>query len=332
MRYYTRNTPDQEEASDDEVALIVLKCPPVTERTIEEVEVMEDDEIGVVGERTGSMNAKEKNGYVKEYIETEGLAMILSKECGPILFHLESVWVNGEKFDAAKTTTKLAPSTEVMFFDKTYQGAKYKELSEDSVIHQAVAVWTGECPEHLLKKVQEEEYKKKLKEHRKSLMLYLQREVFLCAALIRVKCEIAGYLSDNMGIAEHKNENDKKINILCHTDDVRVFKKDIREYGKPAKQILAVGCLVSVDARRVHISGAKNVEYQAIAVMARYWPLTPHSTLPPGGEGSTAPMSELPKGTFTFYYMELTLEVKLQRKVNQLKDILGKSKGQIQYD
>merc|ERR1712080_556402 len=43
-------------------------------------------------------------------------------------------------------------------------------------------------------------------------------------------------------------------------------------------------------------------------------------------------MYELPKGTFTFYYMELALEAKLQRKVNQLKDILGKSKGQIQYD
>ena len=30
--------------------------------------------------------------------------------------------------------------------------------------------------------------------------------------------------------------------------------------------------------------------------------------------------------------MELALEAKLQRKVNQLKEILTKSKGQIQYD
>merc|ERR1712240_999144 len=68
-----------EEASDDECALIVLKRPPVTERTVEEVEVMEDDDIAMCGEGTGSINAKEKDGYVKEYIETEGLAMILSK-------------------------------------------------------------------------------------------------------------------------------------------------------------------------------------------------------------------------------------------------------------
>ena len=150
------------------------------------------------------------------------------------------MWIDGEKFEAGKTRTKLVPGTEVKFFDKTYKGAEYKELSEDSLIHQAVAVWTGERPEHLLKKIQEEEYKKKLEEHRKSFMLYLRGEVFLRAALVRVKCEIAGYLSDNMGIAEHKDENDKKINIFFHTDDVKVFKKDIREYGKPAKQILPV--------------------------------------------------------------------------------------------
>ena len=40
---------------------------------------MEDDDIAMCGEGTGSINAKEKDGYVKDYIETEGLAMILSK-------------------------------------------------------------------------------------------------------------------------------------------------------------------------------------------------------------------------------------------------------------
>merc|ERR1711935_137232 len=322
-----------EDGDDDECALIVLKRPPVTERTVEEVEVMDDgDDIAMCGEGTGSINAKEKSGYVKEYIETEGLAMILSKEYGLILFHLDSVWCEGEKFDAGKTRNKLVTGTEVKFYDKTYQGAEYKELSEDQVIHQAVAVWTGERPEHLLKKITEEEYKKKLEEHRKSFMLYLRGEVFLRSALVRVKAEVAGYLSDNMGICEHKDENDKKINIFFHTDDVKVFKKDLREYNKPAKQILPVGCLVSIDARRVHISGVKSVEFQAITVLAGYWPLCPHPTLLPGGQGSSAPMYELPGGTFTFYYLELALEAKLQRKVNQLKEILGRSKGQIQYD
>merc|ERR1711971_1238549 len=37
-------------------------------------------------------------------------------------------------------------------------------------------------------------------------------------------------------------------------------------------------------------------------------------------------------GTYTFYYLELALEAKLQKKVNQLKEVMGKSKGEIKYD
>merc|ERR1719193_2770685 len=50
-----------EEASDDEVALIVLKRPPVTEKKIEEIEMTEEDEVAMCGEGTGSINAKEKD-------------------------------------------------------------------------------------------------------------------------------------------------------------------------------------------------------------------------------------------------------------------------------
>ena len=166
--------------------------------------------------------------------------------------------------------------------DKMYQGVEYKKLSEDSATHQAVAIWIGECPEHLLKKVQEEKYKKKLKEHRKSCIFYLQGKVFLNVNPIRVKFEITKYLSNNMEVAKYKDEDDKKINIFFHIDDTCVFKKDIHEYSKPAKQILPMGCLRSIDARRVHIYGMKNEEYQAIAVTARYGPPISHPTFLPG--------------------------------------------------
>jgi hypothetical protein len=240
--------------------------------------------------------------------------------------------LEGKKFDAGQTRIKLTPGTKVKFSNTTYQGPDYKELSEQSVIHQASAVWTGKRPEHLMQQIHREEYKKKLKTHRKSFMLYLKGEVFLRAALVRVNCEIAEYLSDTMGIAEHKDENDKKINIFFHTEEVKVFSKNIRKYGKHAKPILPVGCLCSVDAKKVHTSGIKNVEYQAISILAGNWPLTHHPTLLPGGQGSVAPTYKLPSGTFTFYYMELALEAKLQKKVNQLKEILTKPKGQIQYE
>jgi len=322
---------DEEGDDSDDVALIVLKRPPVTERTVEEVEI--GDDIEITGTGSGGISFKEKKGFVKEYIESEGLAMILSKDYGLVLFHLSSVWVDGSQKDLPNTRKSMPPGTEVTFYDRTFKGDEYKDLSEDKVIHQAVAVWTGEKrPDAVPKKIADEEYKKKLEEHRATFMLYLRGEVFLRAAFVRVKGEIAGYLNDHMGIIEYKDDNDKKINIFFHTEDVKIFKKDLKEYKKEAKSLLPVGCLVSVDARRVHVVGVKNIEYQAIVVIAGNWPVTPHPTLMPGGQGSVAPSYEIPKGNYTFYYMELALEGKLTRKVQEFKEVLGRSKGNIQYN
>lgn len=58
----------------------------------------------------------------------------------------------------------------------------------------------------------------------------------------------------------------------------------------------------------------------------RVWPSPPHPTAP-GVRGSAAPT--MSPGT---YYLELARLRQSQRKVNQLKEILSKSKGQIQYD
>ena len=45
-----------------------------------------------------------------------------------------------------------------------------------------------------------------------------------------------------------------------------------------------------------------------------------------------APKYELPRGDFTFYYLELALEMKLTRKLNHLRDSLTKTNGNIKYD
>ena len=45
-----------------------------------------------------------------------------------------------------------------------------------------------------------------------------------------------------------------------------------------------------------------------------------------------APKYELPRGVYTFYYLELALEKKLARKLNDLRDSLTKTKGSIKYD
>jgi len=327
-----------EEDEDDDVALIVLKRPPVTERVVEEVEISEDIEI--TGTGSGGFNLKEKKGFVKEYIESEGLAMILSKDYGLVLFHLKSVWLGSTQSDPNITRSKLPPGTEVNFYDRTFKGEEYADLSEDKVIHQAVAVWTGEKrPDSILKKMGDDSYKKDLEDHRSTFMLYLRGQVFLRAALVRVKGEVAGYINDHIGIIEYKDDSkekaqDKKANIFFHADDVLLFRKSVREHDLPCKKLLPIGCMVTVDARTVHLRNVSNVVYQAITVIGGLWPKTPHPTLMPGGEGSVAPSYEMPDSasTYTFYYMELALEGRLSRKANEFKIAVEKTSGRVRYD
>ena len=285
------------------------------------------------GAGQATFTAKEQTGYVKEYIEQEGLAMILSKELGLVLFHLDTVWMDGfPSKDKRRAKDRLAPGTEVSFLVRSFHGEEYKDLSEEKVVHQAVAVWFGIRPDGILKVAMGEENTRQLEEHRKTFMLYIRGDVFMRVSLVRVLAEVAGYLTDDLGILEYKDEERGKFNILFHTDNVKIYKKDIRSYNKPAKRILPVGCLVSTDARSVHISGVKNIQYQAILVLAGDWPITPHPTLFPGGKGSKAPKYEIPRGDFTFYYLELALDSRLKRKVDQLKEVLAGSKGNITYD
>jgi len=322
---------DEEVDDDDEVSLIILKRPPAIARTVQDVEVVEP------GTRRGSgdtiFTAKEQSGYVKEYIEQEGLGMILSKELGLVLFHLDSVWLNGvPSKDRSRAKERLELGREVTFLVRSFQGDEYKDLSEEKTINQAVAVWVGKKPEGVLRVALGEENTRALEENRKTFMLYIRGEVFMRVSLVRVLAEVAGYLTDELGILEYKDEKDVKYNILFHSDDVKIFKKDVRSYKKPVKKVLPVGCLVSVDARSVHISGVKNVHYQAVLVLAGDWPVTPHPTLLPGGKGSTAPKYELPSNVCTFYYLELAVDSRLQRKVDQLRQVLEGSKGNITYD
>ena len=220
------------------------------------------EEVQMCGSGVSDINTKEFSGYIKEYVEMEGMATILSKERGLVLFHVASVWVDGQQPSTDTVRSKLPPGTEVIFWDRTYGGEDYARFSEDKVLRQALAVWTGPRPDHLLRKVGEEEYRARLQSHRKSFLLYVKGDVFLRAALVRVKGEVAGYLTENTGIIEYIDEDGKKINIVFHSDNVYIFKKDVHRIGKRVTTALPVGCYVSVDARRVHVKDVKSVEYQ----------------------------------------------------------------------
>jgi len=301
----------------------------VITRKVQEIEVIDPAQRN--GDRA-TFTAKEINGMVKEYIETEGLGMILSKDMGLVLFHLDSVWIDGKpSVNRRISKEKLYPGSEVTFLVRSFQGDEYSRLSEDKVIHQAVAVWYGLKPENVLKIALGDEHTRNLEEHRKTFMLYVKGEVFIRVSLMRVQAEVAGYLTDSIGILEYVDDHKDKHNILFHADDVRIYKKDVGSYRGPCKKNLPVGCMVKVDARRIHIDGVKNVQYQALIVVAGTWPPTPFPSALQGGKGTFAPDFEIPDEA-TFYYLELPLESRCKKKVDHFKSLLKDSRGKIEYD
>lgn len=224
----------------------------------------------------------------------------------------------------------------VSFYDQTFSGDEFIKLSQEKVLHQAIVVWTGDRPGHLMKTIDTLglEYQQSLTKARDGFMLYLNGEVFLPLALVRVKGIVSGYISDRLGIIEAKDEHRNIVNIVFHTEDVYIFKKPLRkfevEFNTGAGRLLPVGLAVSVDARGVTIAGVANLEYQAVSVMAGSWPQSPHPTLLPGGPGSYTQAYDVPPH-MTFYYMELSLEAKLGRKLDQLRDELRKSRGEVVF-
>merc|ERR1711997_1308191 len=63
-----------EEDDDADVALVVMKRPPQTQRAVDMLELgYEDEGPEVEGVEKGSVNIKEKEGFVKEYIEIDSL-------------------------------------------------------------------------------------------------------------------------------------------------------------------------------------------------------------------------------------------------------------------
>ena len=118
-------------------------------------------------------------------------------------------------------------------------GEEYKAVSEEGVLHQAVAVWEDRKPLELLRQALDEENTRQLEVNRVSFMRYVKGEDFLRVALMRVQGEVAGYVSDDIGIIKYNNNNneEKEISILFHSSDVRIFKKSLDRYRGSCKKV-----------------------------------------------------------------------------------------------
>jgi len=328
---------------DEDVLLDVMKRPPVNthdrQQPIEILEILDSDEEFPIcvtsGEKNDNVNIEEKEGIIQEYIEIEGAGILLSSEFGLVLFHLNHIWYEGEKVSGGEARRLLPPGSFLKFYDQSFTGEEFKRVSSEGVFHQAIVCWFGLRPAHLLKMMSQlgDDYRANLEAERNNFMLYLRGEVFIRAALVKVKGTVIGYLTPEVGIIEVRDSNGETKKVAFHIHDVWVYKKPLLQYNSQSTSaLLPVGLNCSVDAREVTIPGVPQVDYQALVILAGPWPKAPSPTLLPGGEGSYSPTYEVPsEGKHTFYYLELQLESKLSKQLHQLSDIVDRNGGGLRY-
>jgi len=331
---------DEDDQVNEEISLLCMKRPlPIPKPSVECVDILDSDEEFPVcikaQEKKDFINVEEKKGYVKEYIENEGLGVLHSEEHGLVLFHLDSVWIQGDIKEKTITRQRLKLGQQVSYYEKAFEGPGYKVLCREEVICQAVAVWMGERPKHLMKFIDNfnDHDWARLEEQRRVFILYINGEVFTPVSMQRVRARVQGYLNNELGLCEVQDENGKLQSVFFHVSDVRIYRKTLREVNLSVFEALPVGLHLSLDAKRVHISSGCEVKYQAIAVFAGSWPLVPHPTLLPGGEGTFAPKFNIPDDqNYTFYYLELALESRLQNQINMLKQFLEAQPNGIHFE
>lgn len=321
---------DEEIIENTDISLMCMKRPPPIQiPNIECVDILDsDEEFPVVlktDEKKDSVNIEEKKGYVKEYIENEGLGILHSEEHGLVLFHLDSVWTQGDIKENKFTKERLPLGSNVYYYEKAFDGPDYKILCREEVICQAVAVWTGTRPKHLMKfldKFTDHDWAR-LEEQRRTFLLYIKGEVFTPVSFVRLRGRVHGYLNEELGLVQVQDEDNKSKSVFFHLTDVRIYKRTLKQLNSHPHEALPVGIHVYVDAKRCHVYQGCEIKYQAISVFTGTWPLVPHPTLLPGGPGTYAPKFNVPEDQkYTFYYLELALESILQKKVNQLKTFL----------
>ena len=119
---------DEENEENQDVSVLVLKRPPlVADATIDILDSDEEYPVCLVeGEKNKNVNIEEKRGYIKEFIEMEGLGTIYSESFGLVLFHLSHVWINGEQLSLSRTRDMLELGTWVSFYDQTLTGLEFK--------------------------------------------------------------------------------------------------------------------------------------------------------------------------------------------------------------
>lgn len=259
--------------------------------------------------------------------------------------------MNEEKAGSLAFADVLKPGTEVKFLDSFHEGSEYSAASSEDFIRQAVAVWVGPRPPHLLRYVITEKHKLELQQHRRHFLGLILEQRLLHVSHARVKGSITGFLTDDIGLLE-TNDIEVQINsngllsssiqqgrepqlVLFNVKNVHVYRKpatfftEQEKKGSPS-QILPVGLRVTFDARP--IPRFRGVGFQAISVMAGTWPSVPHPTLLPSQSGHQSYYGcndvVIPP-EHAFYYLKLSLKDVLNQDVEMFKTEVNRNGVQL---
>jgi len=288
-----------------------------------------------------SLDSKIKKGYVKEYVEKNGLGMIFSLECGLILFSDKHLYSGPDGIRAPNAgASNIGAGSEVSFICYQVQSSRCKGwVTEDGYMRQAAALWeasegdeTKPASQKLLREVTRDAHQKDLKKDFEGFLSHIKENRFLPIALVRARGKIAGYLNHKIGIIETEDGRRPNCKVLFHSSDVYLFKTPVALSNRrePIDVLLPVGLNISFDARSIRGDDAatSEVPYQACAVFAGSWPKVPHPTLLPGGQGSYAPVyGDENTSEHTFYYLQLGLTENLDKKWRTFKDTFYPGSG-----
>jgi len=290
-----------------------------------------------------SLDTGVKQGYVKEYVEKNGLGMIFSVECGLILFSDRHLYTGPEGTrDPNAGNSNIGAGSQVSFICYQVQSSKCRGwVTEDGFMRQAAAVWEpkegdNNASQNLLREITTDSHKKALKKDFDAFLSHIKENRFLPIALVRARGKISGYLNHKIGIIETEDGRRPNCKVLFHSSDVYMFKTPVAlsTRKEPIDVLLPVGLNISFDARSLRGDDplSSEVPYQACAVFAGSWPKVPHPTLLPGGPGTYAPVYDGENTTdHTFYYLQLGLTENLNKKWRTFKETFYPDQGKFRY-
>jgi hypothetical protein len=255
-----------------------------------------------------------KRGYIKEWIEEDGLGVIFSQEVGLVLFHFDNLWIDGWQSSPQQTRDKFYPGTRVEFIELVVKHPSIKVISPNCVMRQAVGAWIGSRPKHLAKIVAKQEFLQDLRNQREDFID--QIPFFMELAMVRAKGKVVAHYDRGIGVIEVTDDHqDKNARVLFHVTDVYLFKDALRRDDN-LPWTIPVGLNVHFDARKIDPTSLTfqrhGICYQACAVFAgSAWPQVPHPTVLPGGHGTFAPSYE---GNDSYFYLQAELGRNLELK------------------